>query len=134
MVQDLLRLEGTARELSASLGRSPSDAEWLAHERGVEPGTLGAAEVLAFQQRVQHGRAAKQVMIQANYKLVVSVCRRYSGYGLSLGDLINEGIAGLVRGVERFEPDRGCKFSTYAHWWIRQAITRSLSEQARLVR
>jgi RNA polymerase sigma factor (sigma-70 family) len=73
-------------------------------------------------------------MISANYKLVVSICRKYVGYGMALGDLINEGIAGLVKGVERFEPSKGCKFSTYAHWWIRQAVTRSLQEQGRLVR
>jgi RNA polymerase nonessential primary-like sigma factor len=73
-------------------------------------------------------------MISANYKLVVSICRKYTGYGMALGDLINEGIAGLVKGVERFEPSKGCKFSTYAHWWIRQGITRSLQEQGRLVR
>jgi RNA polymerase sigma factor (sigma-70 family) len=73
-------------------------------------------------------------MISANYKLVVSICRKYVGYGMALGDLINEGISGLVKGVERFEPSKGCKFSTYAHWWIRQAVTRSLQEQGRLVR
>lgn len=73
-------------------------------------------------------------MISANYKLVASISRKYQGYGMSLSDLINEGISGLVKGVERFEPSKGCKFSTYAHWWIRQAITRSLSTQGRLVR
>jgi len=75
-----------------------------------------------------------QVMIKANYKLVVSICRKYQGHGMNMGDLINEGIAGLVKGVERFEPSKGFKFSTYAHWWIRQAVTRSLAEQGRLVR
>lgn len=73
-------------------------------------------------------------MISANYKLVVAISRKYQGYGMALHDLINEGIAGLIKGVERFEAAKGCKFGTYAHWWIRQAITRSLSEQGRLVR
>eukprot|EP00879_Flechtneria_rotunda_P005077 GHRR01005354.1.p1 GENE.GHRR01005354.1~~GHRR01005354.1.p1 ORF type:complete len:220 (+),score=46.05 GHRR01005354.1:261-920(+) len=75
-----------------------------------------------------------QAMVSANYKLVMSISRKYQGYGIPLGDLVNEGIAGLVKGVERFEPSKGCKFSTYAHWWIRQSITRSLSDQGRLVR
>lgn len=75
-----------------------------------------------------------QVMIKANYKLVVSICRKYQGHGMNMGDLINEGIAGLVKGVERFEPAKGFKFSTYAHWWIRQSVSRSLADQGRLVR
>ena len=73
-------------------------------------------------------------MIKANYKLVVSICRKYQGHGMNMGDLINEGIAGLVKGVERFEPAKGFKFSTYAHWWIRQSVSRSLADQGRLVR
>jgi RNA polymerase sigma factor (sigma-70 family) len=73
-------------------------------------------------------------MIKANYKLVVSICRKYQGLGMNMGDLINEGIAGLVKGVEKFEPAKGFKFSTYAHWWIRQSVSRSLSDQGRLVR
>lgn len=73
-------------------------------------------------------------MIKANYKLVVSICRKYQGAGMNMGDLINEGISGLVKGVERFEPAKGFKFSTYAHWWIRQAVSRSLADQGRLVR
>lgn len=138
MVQDLLQLEALAKELSTTLGRAPSDFEWMEAAGAAPQPDAGPEDVRAavqlFQGRLQHGRAAKQLMISANYKLVVSICRKYSGYGLALGDLINEGVAGLVKGVERFEPSKGCKFSTYAHWWIRQGITRSLQEQGRLVR
>lgn len=137
MVQDLLVLEGKQRELAQQLGRVPSDVEWMT---AVGCGPKDDSEqafreaVHAFEARLAHGRSAKQVMISANYKLVVSISRKYQGFGMALHDLINEGITGLVKGVERFEPSKGCKFSTYAHWWIRQAITRSLSDQGRLVR
>eukprot|EP00882_Tetradesmus_deserticola_P001512 GHRQ01001634.1.p1 GENE.GHRQ01001634.1~~GHRQ01001634.1.p1 ORF type:complete len:397 (+),score=222.46 GHRQ01001634.1:96-1193(+) len=138
MVQDLLQLEGLAQQLAQRLGRAPSDVEWMeaagvAPQAGAGPEDVRAA-VQLFHGRLQHGRTAKQVMISANYKLVVSICRKYVNYGMALGDLINEGIAGLVKGVERFQPSKGFKFSTYAHWWIRQAVTRSLQEQGRLVR
>eukprot|EP00878_Enallax_costatus_P000827 GHUV01000953.1.p1 GENE.GHUV01000953.1~~GHUV01000953.1.p1 ORF type:complete len:791 (+),score=297.65 GHUV01000953.1:282-2654(+) len=137
MVQDLLKLEEIQKELIQTLGRLPTELEWM-EAVGVGPQDNSEDEyekaVHAFHARLTHGRTAKQVMISANYKLVASISRKYQGYGMSLSDLINEGIAGLVKGVEKFEPSKGCKFSTYAHWWIRQAITRSLSEQGRLVR
>lgn len=73
-------------------------------------------------------------MIQGNYRLVISVCKRYQNRGMAMQDLITEGVQGLLKGVEKFDPSKGFRFSTYAHWWIRQAITRALSVQGRTVR
>ena len=87
-----------------------------------------------FAQRLHAGLHAKSVMVQANYRLVVAICKKYQDRGMSLQDLVAEGIRGLLTGVERFDADKGFRFSTYAHWWIRQAVTRSLTNQAREVR
>ncbi|MFP4499550.1 MAG: RNA polymerase sigma factor RpoD/SigA [Candidatus Hydrogenedentota bacterium] len=77
---------------------------------------------------------ARKMLIISNLRLVVSIAKKYLYYGLPLQDLIEEGNMGLMKAVDRFDPERGCKFSTYATWWIRQAVTRSLSNQGRTVR
>jgi RNA polymerase primary sigma factor len=96
---------------------------------------LTAAEEVELAKRIEHGdHRAKDLMINSNLRLVVSIAKKYQGHGLSLLDLIQEGIIGLIRAVEKFDWRRGYKFSTYATWWIRQAVQRGVANKSRTIR
>jgi RNA polymerase nonessential primary-like sigma factor len=124
-VQELVALEELEAELEMRTGAKPSAAD-VADAAGLTPALL--------KRRLQAGRRAKERMVAANLRLVVSVAKKYTKRNMELLDLIQEGTIGLVRGVEKFDPTRGYKFSTYAYWWIRQGITRAIAEKSRTIR
>jgi RNA polymerase primary sigma factor len=95
---------------------------------------LDEKEWAGLRRQIQAGRAAREHLIVANTRLVISIAKRYQGPGVPFQDLIQEGNLGLMKAVNKFDPDRGYKLSTYATWWIRQAITRAIANQARTIR
>jgi len=127
----------TSEEHSFEADRLPASADSLElfmNEIGRYP-LLNAAEEVALAKRVERGDlAAKERMINSNLRLVVHVAKRYRGHGVPFGDLIQDGVIGLNRAVEKFDWRKGFKFSTYATWWIRQAVQRSVAGQARTIR
>lgn len=131
--------EGTEEEINLEAANffddiSDDSVRLYLREIGKIP-LLSSEEELALAQKVVAGdKGAKDKMAEANMRLVVSIAKRYVGRGLDLLDLIQEGNTGLLRAVEKFDPDKGFKFSTYATWWIRQAITRAIADQARTIR
>jgi RNA polymerase primary sigma factor len=130
-IADLLKLERIFDELSDSLDRDPNYEEWAAAVRQDENTEFTVA---SFRHRVHVGRRAKDKMVQSNLRLVVSIAKKYMNRGLSFQDLIQEGSLGLIRAAEKFDHEKGYKFSTYATWWIRQAITRAIADQSRTIR
>ncbi len=110
------------------------EAGLFAEEKLTDPSTADGRLALDLDRLVVMGRIAKRRLIEANLRLVVSVAKRYVGRGLTMLDLVQEGNLGLIRAVEKFDYARGYKFSTYATWWIRQAMSRALADQARTIR
>lgn len=124
-IQDLLKLETLHEQLVQRCGAEPTFAQWAA-AAGVDQKTL--------RKRLNYGTICKDKMIKSNVRLVISIARNYQGAGMNLQDLVQEGCRGLVRGAEKFDAKKGFKFSTYAHWWIKQAVRKSLSDQSRTIR
>jgi RNA polymerase nonessential primary-like sigma factor len=124
-VQQMMLLQGVKQSLEQTLDRPPTKTEWASKS------TLTEAEL---DRVLRVGHQAKQKMIEANLRLVVAIAKKYQKRNLEFLDLIQEGSLGLERGVEKFDPTRGYKFSTYAYWWIRQAITRAIAQQGRSIR
>ena len=126
-IQDLMHLESIRENLveETGPGAEVTDYQWA---------SAAGLNVQALHQRLRDGKSAKNEMIQANLRLVVSIAKKYANSNMSFQDLIQEGCVGLIRGAEKFDFQRGYKFSTYAHWWIRQAVTRSISDQSRTIR
>ncbi|XP_075487226.1 RNA polymerase sigma factor sigB-like isoform X2 [Primulina tabacum] len=124
-IQELLKFERLKEELVKRYGSEPTVAQWAA-AAGVDQKTL--------RERMNHGILCKDKMIKSNIRLVISIAKNYQGAGMNLQDLVQEGCRGLLRGSEKFDASKGFKFSTYAHWWIKQAVRKSLSDQSRTIR
>ena len=137
-VKDYLKQIGRVALLNAGqeveLAKRIEAGLFADHKLAEGSGVLRAGQSIDLERVAEDGRRAKDHLVEANLRLVVSLARRYTGRGMLFLDLIQEGNLGLIRGVEKFDYTRGYKFSTYATWWIRQAITRAMADQSRTIR
>ncbi|XP_031279075.1 RNA polymerase sigma factor sigF, chloroplastic-like isoform X1 [Pistacia vera] len=124
-IQNLMRLEKVKSKLESQFGREPTLIEWA---DAVE---LNCRDL---QSELQSGNNSREKLINANLRLVVHVAKQYQGRGLILQDLLQEGSMGLMKSVERFKPDAGCRFASYAYWWIRQTIRKAIFQHSRTIR
>jgi len=124
-IQDLLKLEAIQKELAHYNGGEPTFSQWAA-AAGTDESTLP--------KRLNHGVYCKNRMVKSNVRLVISIAREHEGPGMELSDLIQEGMQGLIRGAEKFDASKGFRFSTYSHWWIKQAVRKSVLEQTQIIR
>lgn len=124
-VQQMMQLLESKEQLEEKINKAATHLEWAEYIQIGED---------ALKQAMKQGQRAKRKMIEANLRLVVAIAKKYQKRNMEFLDLIQEGTLGLERGVEKFDPTRGYKFSTYAYWWIRQAITRAIAQQARTIR
>src|ERR1700719_908365 len=127
-------LEEDDLDLTAEPALTTDSLQQFLNEAGRYP-LLTAAEEVELAKRIERGdMAAKERMITSNLRLVVSIAKRYQTQGITLGDLVQEGVIGLIRATEKFDWRKGFKFSTYATWWIRQAVQRGVANKARTIR
>lgn len=124
-IQNLMKLEEAQRRLEEQCGREPTLPEW-AQAVGMSCKDL--------QSSIHVGRRCREKMARSNFRLVIHVARKYQGYGLDIEDLVQDGCCGLMKTFEKFNPSKGCRFPTYAYWWIRQAIKKSIFKHSRLIR
>ncbi|WP_415399296.1 RNA polymerase sigma factor, RpoD/SigA family [Synechococcus sp. W4D4] len=146
-LQALVDLEDNRQQLASHLGHAPSFHLWADHlqrdcselREALRVGqqawaSLSGLNITDLKQALHQGRRARDRMIQANLRLVVAVAKKYQQRGMELLDLVQEGTLGLERAVEKYDPTRGFRFSTYSYWWIRQGITRAIATQSRTIR
>uniref|UniRef100_A0A0E0D1P3 RNA polymerase sigma factor n=1 Tax=Oryza meridionalis TaxID=40149 RepID=A0A0E0D1P3_9ORYZ len=121
----LMKIEEAHRKLEVQCGREPTLAEWA------EAVGMSSKEL---QSSIRTGRRCREKMARSNFRLVIHVARKYEGYGLDIQDLVQDGCSGLMKTFEKFNPSKGCRFPTYAYWWIRQSIKKSIFKNSRLIR
>ncbi|CAM0872486.1 unnamed protein product [Alopecurus aequalis] len=124
-IQDLLKLEAVQKEVAQYNGGEPTFGQWAA-AAGTDEHTL--------RKRLSYGISCKNMMVKSNVRLVISIAKEFEGPGTEFSDLIQEGMQGLIRGAEKFDASKGFRFSTYSHWWIKQAIRKSVLEQTQIIR